>query len=474
VRGHPRALSLLVLLVVAVARAAAGDAALLPGTIVPKVICTAHPEQSYALYLPSAYTPEKRWPIIYIFDPAARGLLPTKIFKEAAEQYGYILATSNNAKNGPLRPEMEAAAALWDDTHLRLAIDNQRVYAAGFSGGARLASHIAETCKCLHGAFLSGAGFAVDGRPERANAFPVFLTAGFLDFNYGELVRLDDQLSSLNIPHFLRRFEGAHEWAPPVVWSEALAWMNLEAMKDKRLPRDDAAIAREFERFRSAAKEVEKGGDIYLAARAFRQAAEAFEGLTATDSLRERASDLEKNPWYHLGEKHEREDLSTEASLEGEILGLTRALREPCADRTQLQQQASERIVDLRNRALDEKKEEKKRVLERARRGVFAALIESGEPLIDQKRLAQAEAYLALAVEARPEIPWPYLSLARCLLLMGRKKDALDSLERAKGAGLTAQELADLLTEVPEFRALAGDLRFQKLVEGKQPATEAR
>src|SRR5262249_4135454 len=160
-----------------------------------------------------------------------------------------------------------------------------------------------------------------------------------------------------------------------------------------------------------------------------------------------------------------REDLSTESSLEGEILRLTGALREPGADRPQLQQQASQRIVDLRNRALHEKKEEKKRVLERARRGIFASMIETGEPLMGGRRFPQAQASLGLAVDARPEIPWPPLSLARCLLIMGKRKDALESLERAKGAGLTAQELADLATEIPEFASLAGDPQFQKLVE---------
>src|SRR5215831_19219414 len=93
--------------VVAVPAAArpADEPAIKPGAIAPKVVCATHPEQSYALYLPSAYTPKKRWPIIYIFDPVARGMVPTQIIKDAAEQYGYILATSNNSKNGPWKPE---------------------------------------------------------------------------------------------------------------------------------------------------------------------------------------------------------------------------------------------------------------------------------------------------------------------------------------------------------------------------------
>jgi len=450
----------------------ANETAIKPGAIAPKVVCAAHPEQSYALYLPSAYAAKKRWPIIYVFDPGARGMVPTQIMKDAAEQYGYILATSNNSRNGPWKPEAEAAAAMWDDTHARLVIDDQRVYTAGFSGGARVASRLAQICKCVHGVFLNGAGFSVDGAPTREAVFAVFMTAGMIDFNYSELVGLEPELTRLGFPHFLRRFDGAHEWAPAKVWPEALAWMTLQAMKDNRTPRDDAFIASELQRFTAEAKEIEKSGNTYFTVAAYRQAAAAFEGLTATDSLRERAAELEKNPWYRSDEKHEREDLSTQSSLESTILRVTAGLREPAGDRVQLQQEASQLIVDLRNRAAHEKKEEKKRVLERARRGVFAAMIESGDPLVDEKNLPLAEIYISLAVDARPESPWPHLSLARCLLKMGKKKEALQSLQHAKDAGLKAQDLADLETDIPEFAALAGDAGFQKLVEGKAPSTE--
>jgi len=432
-------------------------------------VCAAHTEQSYALYLPRAYTAQKRWPIIYVFDPAARGMVPTEIIKDAAEQYGYIVATSNNSRNGAWKPEMEAASAMWQDTHVRLSIDDQRVYNAGFSGGARLASRLAQICKCTQGVFLNGAGFSLDGAPTRDTSFAVFMTAGVTDFNYSELMRLDATLGTLGVPHFLRRFDGSHEWAPAAVWPEALAWINLQAMKEKRLARDEAFITSELRRFSDAAKEVEKSGNVYFAVQAYRQAVAAFEGLTSTESLRNRASDLEKNPWYRTGEKREREDLATQATLENDVFRVSSVLRDQAADRTALRMQASQLISDLRNRATHEKKEEKKRVLERARRGIFANMIETGEPLIDERNFSLAEIYLGLAVEARPEIPWPHLSLARCLLKAGRKKDALQSLQKARDAGLKAQDLADLEKQIPEFAALANDPGFQKLVENLQP-----
>src|SRR5580692_7506665 len=65
-----------------------------PGIVLAKVSCPNSPDQSYALYLPSHYTREKRWPIVYAFDPGARGRMPVELMKDAAERYGCATAPS--------------------------------------------------------------------------------------------------------------------------------------------------------------------------------------------------------------------------------------------------------------------------------------------------------------------------------------------------------------------------------------------
>src|SRR5205085_3166364 len=70
------------------------------GTVIERVSCRADAGQSYALFLPSRYTPQQHWPIIYCFDPGARGRVPVERFKEAAEKYGVIVAGSNNSRDG--------------------------------------------------------------------------------------------------------------------------------------------------------------------------------------------------------------------------------------------------------------------------------------------------------------------------------------------------------------------------------------
>ena len=81
------------------AQAPQADATLPHGVVIPSVACAAKPEQTYALYLPSQYTPDRRWPVLFAFDPAARGRVAVEVLREAAEKYGYVVAASNNSRN---------------------------------------------------------------------------------------------------------------------------------------------------------------------------------------------------------------------------------------------------------------------------------------------------------------------------------------------------------------------------------------
>jgi len=167
-----------------------------------------------------------------------------ELMKDAAERYGYIVAGSNNSHNGSGKSSLEAAQAMIQDTHARLAIDNNRVYFAGLSGAARLAASLAQGCKCAAGVLLNSAGFAPSSPPAPDANFSVFATAGTFDFNYGEVVDLDAKLGTLHYSHALRRFDGPHQWAPASVMDEALAWFRLIAMKDGREQRGMAFVKR--------------------------------------------------------------------------------------------------------------------------------------------------------------------------------------------------------------------------------------
>jgi predicted esterase len=190
------------------------------GTVIPSVACRAKPQISYALYLPSSYTAQRTWPILYCLDPGARGRIPVERFAAAAERAGFIVVGSNNSRNGPLEPVREAVEQMVSDTHERFAIDETHLYAAGFSGGSRLAlgwglgGHLAGVIAC-------GAGFGPNGVPKQI-PFQLYMAAGVDDFNHDELWEVSLTLAKRGTPHRFVVFEGSHEWLPANLAMEAL------------------------------------------------------------------------------------------------------------------------------------------------------------------------------------------------------------------------------------------------------------
>jgi predicted esterase len=436
-----------------------------PGAVISKVSCATPSEQSYALYLPSRYTREKRWPIVYAFDPGARGSMPVELMKEAAERYGYIVAGSNNSHNGAWKPEADAAQAMFQDTHARLSIDNNRVYFAGFSGGARLASTLAQRCNCAAGVLLNGAGFSPSFPPTAGATFSVFAAVGTFDFNYGEVVDLDATLATLRYAHALRRFDGPHQWAPASVMDEALAWFRLIAMKDGRGERDMSFVKAQAEAAENRAKSLEAGGDPYGAWKESRQAAETFDGLGEAPAFREHADAMEREKAVRDGAKREQQEFAEQSNLSANISAGLAALRQDSPNRAGTRADVERQISELRTRAEHEKSLHKLRVAKRALAGIFVQAMETGQERLEAKDISHACTYFELAAEADPDAIWPLSQLAVARALDGDRKGALDSLRRAKEKSKDPSAFSEWLNEEPAFFKFRDGPEFRALTE---------
>jgi poly(3-hydroxybutyrate) depolymerase len=170
--------------------------------VIPDVTCAADASQRYALYLPREYSPDRSWPLILAFDPGGRGRTPVERYQAAAERYGYIVAGSNNSRNGST-DLTRIIGAFTTDVLQRFRIDQRRVYTAGMSGGARVALMVALETKAVAGVIASSAGYP-DSKPRKTLPFSIFATAGAEDFNHLEMRRLDEALTS---PHRLAIFQ---------------------------------------------------------------------------------------------------------------------------------------------------------------------------------------------------------------------------------------------------------------------------
>ncbi|MBV9887596.1 MAG: hypothetical protein JO119_13705 [Acidobacteria bacterium] len=460
-----RLLALFVILCT-VAAAQQKPAAPIPGKVELHRSCANKPDQTYALYLPSSYNPEKRWPIVYAFDPSARGDRPVDALKAGAEKYGYIVAASNNSRNGAWPPEIEAAQAVSDDTHILLSIDDHRVYFTGFSGGARVAGRIAQLCKCAAGVYLNGAGFPSGTSPSpKDDVFPVFATVGNLDFNFPEVTRLDEALGLAGYPHFLRYFEGPHQWAPPEVAEEALAWFRLVAMKKDIAPRDPGFIAQQRDEEISRAKSLQQSGNLFYAWREYTQAIAIFDGLTDVTALRSAATSLASQKDVRHGAKRQQHDFEEQYNLVADIADAMANFRGLTTGLAGAVSATKQKVANLREAADREKNPEKSIVLRRALADVNVIAMETGSEQIAEKRIPLAKAYFQLAAEAMPDSPNPFRTLAIAEAMDNNRKAALEALRQAKLKSTNMPHFQEWLQSEPAFANFHDDPAFQALLE---------
>ena len=290
------------------------------GVIVDDVKCEGDPMQSYALYVPSAYSHDKLWSLLIAFHPGARGRLMVEKYQAAAEQYGYIVAGSNTSRNGPWSISAAAVQAMSADLGRRFAIDAQRIYLTGMSGGARVAMQVAlGKSNNIAGVIASSAGYP-DSQPRSSVPFAVFGTTGSEDFNYIEMRLLDRKLTS---PHYLAVFNGGHTLPPDAVAIEAIEWMELQAMKSGRRTRDAALVERLFEKRQRAIAETTDAAELVHRLDALVADFKSLRDVTAETN---RATDLARQPDVKKALARERGTDDAEARLIGDIFDLEAAL----------------------------------------------------------------------------------------------------------------------------------------------------
>ena len=436
------------------------------GKMIERVVCLKDAGQSYALYLPPNYATDRRWPVIYAFDPAARGMRPVERFKDAAEKYGYIIVGSNNSRNTPDRPLSEIISALFDDTLTRFSIDQNRVYTAGMSGGARVAGLVAQSLAQSHGGgaagvILCGAGFSEAKQPEKPLPFPVFGVAGVEDFNWTELRQLHKALDSIGSANRFVTFDGDHTWAPSDFCLTAVEWLELQAMRSGRRERDDKLIARLFEKMAGEARADESAKRVYEAFLKYEAIAKDFNGLREAPEFAKRADELRSSSEVKDRLKQEKTAEQAQQRLSQEFYSAREQLN--TAENPAVAMMGIKNMIsDLRMKAASRDESVDRLAARRALGAFYVGMNEQANRHRGAKKYQEAAASLTLAAEIRPENPQIFFSLAKACALAGAKRQALEALKKAVELGFTN---ADEIAGNEDFASIRNEAAYKRLIE---------
>ena len=428
------------------------DNSLTKGKVIDSVICKTSNNNSYALYLPSYYSADKKFPCIYFFDSHARGALPIKNYKDIAEKYGFVLVGSNVSKNGTQWPVTnEGVNALMEDTRARINIDPKRIYTCGFSGGSRVASSVAILDGGVAGVIGCAVGFPSVENPFQ-NKFDYFGMVGNFDFNLSDMEMLDEALGQNGFAHQLLTFNGKHEWPPVSDFETGVLWMQVNSMKENLQVKNDTLIAilkNDYDRRIAAAR---TSGDLINEHEWLDGIVKVLDGLADISSYKNQLAGLISGTAYKDAVAVQTQLLQWELSQQQELAKQFAG---------QDEKWWAKKIAELNHNVHSAKSQKESQMNQRLLNYLGLVGYMNSNHALNIGDMSNAITYLKIFKMADPKNPdCSYLS-AIYYMKNGNSKQAISALNEAASSGYS--EVSQLIAN-PLFISLRDDAGFKNVV----------
>ena len=271
---------------------------IITGVLVKDVVCRDHPGTSYSIYIPEKPDNNAPFPVIFCFDPHARGWLPVEKYKSLADELGFVLVGSNNSKNGL---PMEEAGAIFrymlNDLSMQINIDKNRISTLGFSGGGRIAAWLAGQNEKINSVISCGAGLPPKMYITTLD-FNYLVLIGNQDFNYSEIWKISSVPQGDEKPMDYLVFDGKHEWPPEELMGEAFLWILMNDMKRGLVNKDNVLVQSVGMKFTEDIGNLTEEGNIFIAAEQLKLTVRMLDGLAELSTYHEVLDQLLADPAY--------------------------------------------------------------------------------------------------------------------------------------------------------------------------------
>ncbi len=380
--------------------------------------------QQYQLYLPSYYDQSQHYPLILAFDPHGDGSLPVKLIRKYAEKYGYIVAGSDNSANG-ISNLQYVLQTLFNDVTSRYAVDKNRIYAFGFSGGARVAGLMALYFPGIKGIAGCGAGFQGNGNAS-GKQFTYIGFCGTRDFNYPEMLASRMALNKTGIENTLFTFTGDHAWPSDTLLGYSFLWFRIKDMKNGVTDKDQSFI--KYVKARLNADIQHFSNDPLRQAEALQHAVAFLEGLEDTEPYQQQLSELEQKVAFRQKFREANRLLQLEQELRQQYLS-----RFISADTTWWKNE----VQSLQSKIKTEKDRLKQDMYQRTVNYLSIISYSYSSKALNEKNFDQASRFLSIYRIVDPENPDQLYMNAILSYHYGQNDQAKRLLRQALSQGLT-------------------------------------
>ena len=269
------------------------------GAIMESIAVNDTVAENFALYLPTKFEASKSWPVIFVYDMQGRGEQVLRMLSSAAEKNNYILAASNNVNDSlSLTQNVLISKRMFNTVFTLFKIQKDRVYTAGFDGGARIASVMPTFMNQITGVISCGSTVGNKEILSNKNPFHFVGVVGVEDFNYPEMAKMEKLFDIMKFPNQTLVFDGGHKWPSQELLSRAIELFDLSAMAKKVIPVDTSYVEKSYDRRILEVNELISNNRAVQAYNELGEVMEVYRHFKNVDSLKASRKVLKRGTAY--------------------------------------------------------------------------------------------------------------------------------------------------------------------------------
>lgn len=271
--------------------------------------------ETYSLYLPTNFTTERAWPIVFIFDPEGRARTATQLFRQAAEEQGFIVAATNHIeKDSTLLGNVKAGVRLINGVLNYFPVARDQIYMAGLAEGARVASVMPAVYTNIAGVMAVGDTWINTDFIQKGANFSFVGLVGYNDFRVNLLEETETFLEKAGMKATTYKFDGDREWPEFDIISNALGTFTLQAMASGKKPADLNLVESLYQTELATAERLRGAMQFYKAYELLEIMEPKYRMYGKKDELQQRMKDIRRSRTY----KNQRRQYNRAAINEAE------------------------------------------------------------------------------------------------------------------------------------------------------------
>ncbi|TBW26520.1 hypothetical protein [Gramella sp. KN1008] len=299
---------------------------ILKGRVTDSLPISGASDNTFALYAPRDYTPNQQWPVVFVFDPQGRGATTANLFRQAAEDQQYLIASANlNLKAEPLDSIIQTATSMMNFVFNSFPVHPDLVYTAGMGEGAQVASALPMFYKKMAGVMAIGNSFVNPAYVDKNYPYMFIAVAGdkdYMVYEMEEYLRFYDDLDFKTEAYY---FDGMEDvWPEAAVISNAMTGFTLEAIRKGVRVSDKDFIRKLYESEIAYTEQLGRSRNFYEAYEKLDRMEDKYEDFGFEEEIEDRMKEIKKTSGFRSQRSDFREATSFEKQQQEEYEYLLR------------------------------------------------------------------------------------------------------------------------------------------------------